>query len=101
MKKIYEVLKDPKVLIKLRWMANDEGMIVEIQGNRKVITIDPFTHLIEVAVHEALHALHPDWNEQKVLKEEGKICRKLKRRQKNYILELIYRKVAPSTVCKK
>jgi hypothetical protein len=94
---LYETLKDPDIQIKFCWLSDRDYGQIEEKQECQLISINVYDSIVATVVHEILHYLYPKWGEVKVWRKEEQICRKLTKRQKKYILKLVYQKAVLNT----
>lgn len=85
--KILEVLKSPQV--HCQWWC-DKRFAGEQEGNW--IRVNPKLDIVSTIVHEIIHLLQPDWEEERVLKTEERVVKRLTRKQAVAILRAFVKK---------
>jgi len=87
-KQICRVLKEPRWKIRYQWLKLPTR--AELKGN--LIKIDPYTPIVEAAVHEAIHDLYPTWSPELVRKYEETMTGWMNRKRMKLIYQIVSEK---------
>lgn len=87
--RIFAYLRGVDVKIDFFLHRHNAGEIEEC----RIIRLDPRVDCLSTLIHEAIHGLNPDWNEEQVLRREKWLAGRLTLKDWKKLLEILNQKI--------
>lgn len=83
LRKIYRLLDDIRIKVLFEKMSKYAGLAIY---EKSTILLDPREGILPVTIHECLHFLYQDWEEEKVALMTQKIFKVMSKAQTNHLM---------------